>query len=99
MPQLSPPSFRFCPRARIVVLVAVASLLLAGTASAQPGVAAKRPLKHTDYDAWKTIQASVLSRDGKFLAYNLMPQEGDGELVVRNVASGAEHRLPRGGTT
>src|SRR5262249_29775447 len=36
--------------------------------------------------------------DGKFLAYNLMPQEGDGAFVVRNIASGAEYRLPRGRT-
>ena len=51
---------------------------------------AKRPLSHRDYDSWRTIQAQVLSRDGKFLAYSLMPEEGDGVLVVRNLATGQE---------
>ena len=34
----------------------------------------------------------MLSRDGKFLAYALFPQEGDGQLVVRNLATGKEVR-------
>ena len=53
---------------------------------------AKRPLNHRDYDSWRTIQGQVLSRDGKFLAYTLFPQEGDGQLVVRNLATGKEVR-------
>jgi dipeptidyl aminopeptidase/acylaminoacyl peptidase len=76
-------------------LVAVAVLIIAGPTPAQPD-AAKRPLKHTDYDGWKSIQAPVLSRDGKYLAYLLIPQEGDGQFVVRNVTTGAEYRFPRG---
>jgi len=51
---------------------------------------AKRPLNHRDYDGWKSIQSQVLSRDGKFLAYALFPEEGDGELVVRNLTTGKE---------
>src|SRR5258708_17248995 len=59
-------------------------------AFAQPP--AKRPLHHRDYDSWRAIQSQVLSRDGKFLAYALFPQEGDGQLVVRNLATGKELR-------
>ncbi len=57
-------------------------------AAAQP----KRPLKHTDYDSWRSIQSQALSRDGKFLAYGLFPEDGDGELVVRSLATGKELR-------
>src|SRR5580704_9999216 len=53
---------------------------------------AKRPLHHRDYDPWKTISGQVLSHDGKFLAYSLFPEEGDGEIVVRNLATGKEVR-------
>jgi hypothetical protein len=53
---------------------------------------AKRPLHHRDYDPWKTISGQVLSRDGKFLAYSMFPEEGDGEIVVRNLATGKEAR-------
>jgi dipeptidyl aminopeptidase/acylaminoacyl peptidase len=56
----------------------------------------KRPITHQDYDSWRSIQASQISRDGKFVAYAFTPQDGDGEIVVRNVASGVEWRAPRG---
>jgi len=70
---------------RILLILAFA---LAGIAQ----TSAKRPLHHRDYDPWKTIAGQVLSHDGKFLAYSLFPEEGDGEIVVRNLASGKEVR-------
>jgi dipeptidyl aminopeptidase/acylaminoacyl peptidase len=57
---------------------------------------AKRALTHKDYDAWRTIGVPRLSNDGKWLAYALMPQEGDGDVVVRNLATGKEQREPIG---
>ncbi|MGH9769750.1 MAG: hypothetical protein ACREAB_20190, partial [Blastocatellia bacterium] len=57
---------------------------------------AKRPLTHQDYDSWRSIQGQTLSRDGKFIAYALAPQDGDGEIVVRNLATGVEWRHGRG---
>ena len=71
-----------------------AFLFLLATLQSQPS--AKRPLRHTDYDSWKSIAPQVLSRDGRYLAYGLFPQDGDGELVVRNLATGAEKRYPAG---
>jgi dipeptidyl aminopeptidase/acylaminoacyl peptidase len=56
----------------------------------------KRPFTHQDFDAWKSIQAQQLSRDGKWVAYALMPQDGDGEIIVRNIASGTEWKTKRG---
>jgi dipeptidyl aminopeptidase/acylaminoacyl peptidase len=84
------------PRRRPLWLVGlVLPLLLAGPALAEK-VTAKRPLTHRDYDSWRSIQGQQLSPDGKFLAYTLAPQEGDGEVVVRNLATGAEWRFGRG---
>src|SRR5437899_6171953 len=74
-------------RDRRPALVLVA-LLLASLAAA----AAKRPLTHNDYDGWRSIQGQQLAPDGKHLAYALFPQDGDGELVVRNLATGQERR-------
>jgi len=51
---------------------------------------ARRPLHHRDYDGWKSIQSQVLARDGKFLAYAQFPQEGDGELIIRDLVTGRE---------
>jgi dipeptidyl aminopeptidase/acylaminoacyl peptidase len=66
-------------------------LLLASVALAQ-----KRPLAHRDYDSWRAIQSQTLSSDGKFLAYGLFPQAGDGEVVIRNLATAQEWRQPAG---
>src|ERR1022692_347640 len=56
----------------------------------------KRPLNHGDYDGWRSIVGQKLSADGKFLVYGLFPQEGDGEVVSRNLATGKEQREPAG---
>ena len=66
--------------------------LIFGLALSVLAQTAKRPLNHRDYDSWRTIQSQALSRDGKFLAYSLVPEEGDGQLVVRNLATGKELR-------
>lgn len=66
-----------------------------GLASAQTAPA-KKPLTYAAYDGWRTIQSSRLSRDGAWLAYTLAPQDGDAELVVRNLKSDREFRQPRG---
>src|SRR5512138_351767 len=75
-------------RTRLALLFVI---LCAGFALAQ-----KRPITHQDYDSWRTIQNQALSRDGRFLAYGLFPQEGDGEVVVRNLQTGQEYREPAG---
>jgi len=83
------------PRNRVIAFgVLLVCLFYCGQVSPQqPG---KRPITHADYDSWKSIQGVELSRDGKFLAYALVPEEGDGEIVVRNLVSGKEWRSPRG---
>src|SRR6266705_2942113 len=62
----------------------------------QPSASAKRSLTHQDYDSWHSIQSPQISRDGKFIAYAFMAQDSDSEIVVRNLASSAEWRAPRG---
>jgi dipeptidyl aminopeptidase/acylaminoacyl peptidase len=74
-----------------------AGIVRASVATQQKTAATtKRPLTHKDYDAWRSIQASQISRDGQFVAYAFMPQDGDGEIVVRNIAAGTDWRAPRG---
>lgn len=68
-------------------------LLLAGACAP---AAAKRPLSHRDYDGWRSIQNPALSRDGRWVAYGLFPQDGDGQIVVREIATGKEYRHDAG---
>lgn len=57
---------------------------------------AKRALTAQDFDSWRSLQGSTISRDGKFVAYVMQPQDGDGELFVKNTATGAEWKFARG---
>ena len=81
-----------------VSLICGMALIAASFAHAlgQQTATAKRALTHQDYDSWHSIQSPQISRDGKFIAYAFMAQDGDSEIVVRNLASGAEWRAPRG---
>jgi dienelactone hydrolase len=76
-------------------IAVVLCVYLAGStlAAQQP---AKRPITHDTYDSWRSVQGTKISRDGTWLVYALTPQDGDGELVVRNLKTGAERRQPRG---
>ena len=52
-------------------------------------------MTHADYDSWRSIQGQQLSRNGKFVAYALVPQDGDARLsfaTLRQARSGASHR-------
>ena len=69
------------------------SLFLALT-QAQTGT--KRPLTHADFDAFRSISGQKISPDGKYVAYGWFPQEGDGEVIVRDLALNSEVREPAG---
>lgn len=49
-----------------------------------------------DLANWKSIRATAWSLDGRIFAYQLAPNEGDAELVVKVVADGKETRFPIG---
>jgi len=79
------------------LLVAVALTCVAqGFSPANAQTSAKKPITHDVYDSWKSIQGTKVSADGEWLAYALTPQDGDGELVVRNLKTNAEIRAARG---
>ena len=80
----------------VLCVLALLTTVFVPAFAQQPTARAKRSLTHQDYDSWHSIQSPQISRDGKFIAYAFMAQDGDSEIVVRNIASGAEWRAPRG---
>ncbi len=42
----------------------------------------KRSLTHADYDGWESIGSERISKDGKWVGYEINPQEGDGRLEL-----------------
>ncbi len=98
---LTTSAFRRSRLQTALLVVSAFCLLFPAFSAAQQSAArqqpvAKRALTHQDYDAWRGIQGQTLSRDGKFLAYAAVPQDGDGEIIIRNLTSGAEFRYGRG---
>ena len=86
---------RSLPRLVLFVVTALAAPIFAAETSpiAPTG---QRPLSLDDFDAWRSLASPTLSRDGRWLAYSFMPQDGDGEVILRELATGREQRLPVG---
>lgn len=46
-------------------------------------IAQKKPIDHSVYDSWESIQNARISKSGKFIYYQIEPQEGDGTLELK----------------
>lgn len=44
----------------------------------------KKPIDHSVYDQWQSVSALQVSNNGQWVVYQVIPQEGDGELVIRS---------------
>ena len=58
--------------------------------------AGKKTIGIEEITAWKNISTTALSNNGEWFAYRIAPQEGDAELVVRNIATGKETKFTLG---
>ncbi|MBO9631704.1 MAG: hypothetical protein J7578_01205, partial [Chitinophagaceae bacterium] len=67
------------------------ALLFASLAQAQ-----KKPLDHSVYDGWQTVSERSISNNGKYVAYTVTPQEGDGTLVIQATDKSFKKEFPRG---
>src|SRR5436853_1084977 len=80
---------------RPLAIISVSGMLAAFsvTAIAQ---APKRALTPDDWDHWRSISWPAISNDGRWVVYSLVPQVGDGELIVRATSGSNEYRIQRG---
>jgi dipeptidyl aminopeptidase/acylaminoacyl peptidase len=85
---------RLVPALIVLALPLTLAAQTAGSAASAP--AAKRTLTQADWDGWRSITGATLSNDGRWAAYTLIPQVGDGELVIRSTRGATEYRVPRG---
>lgn len=69
--------------------------LLASALAVMSLSAQKKPLDHTVYDSWKSLANVSVSDDGKYAASLINPQEGDGQLWVRELKNQNEYTLLR----
>ncbi|MFY8024235.1 MAG: alpha/beta hydrolase family protein [Sediminibacterium sp.] len=56
----------------------------------------KKPLDHSVYDGWQNIAERLISDDGKFIAFTVTPQEGDGLLYIKKKDGSNVAEIARG---
>jgi dipeptidyl aminopeptidase/acylaminoacyl peptidase len=56
----------------------------------------KKALTQADWDRWESIATPALSNDGRWAAYTMRPQVGDGRYVVRSTSGSTEYTIPLG---
>jgi len=97
-----------CPLKRAIASASFRALVIAGIAaicmttitssalaadSPAPGT---RPLTFADLMRFRQIEEPVISKDGRWVAYSLVPDRGDAELVVQAVGSRISYQVERG---
>lgn len=92
--------FNVCKLRRTSGAVVVFCGLLAGSLQ---GVAqqAPRPITWKDVASWKSLapNGAVLNPNGKWVAYGIVPVDGDGELMLQKVNDTTLHKFPIGGSS
>ena len=81
--------------------ILLCALLLSSAILAQPArrpapAPAVAPLTINDFDSWRSIASQSISADGHWLAYSVFPEVGNGEVVVVNLTTMKETRIPAG---
>jgi len=56
----------------------------------------KKPISHKDYNHWKELSSSQISKSGNFVIYGIYPQEGNGHLWMYDVVGDAYNSFDRG---
>jgi len=56
----------------------------------------KKPLDHSVYDNWKNVGGFDMTDDARYTLFYINAQEGDGCIVVHNLATNEQNTIPRG---
>lgn len=57
----------------------------------------KRSLTHSDYDRWESLSSEKITKNGQFVGYQIVPQDGDGRIEVLSYKTPAQKTvIPRG---
>ncbi|WP_192350515.1 prolyl oligopeptidase family serine peptidase [Algoriphagus sp. Y33] len=53
----------------------------------------KRALTHEDYDGWERLASEKISKDGKWVGYQVSPQDGDGRIEILSFNDPSSRRI------
>ncbi|MBC7896977.1 MAG: S9 family peptidase [Cytophagaceae bacterium] len=77
---------------RLFLLALATPLVLSAQGPNAARTSALRVLDPADLATWNSIRSTATSWDGKYFAYVLAPNEGDGSVVLRSTAAQANER-------
>jgi len=83
-------------RARqLLLLLPMLVLLLSWTTAANHEEKSEpHPIQLKDIMGWKTVWAAVLSPDGQWFGYRIVPNEGNSSIVIKTISESKEYRYP-----
>ncbi len=58
--------------------------------------APKKPLDHTVYDQWQSVANQRISPNGKYVLFQVKPQQGDGKLYLKTTGNQLLRQIDRG---
>ena len=76
----------------VISLLCSAGVCLAAQSES---LAQKKVIDHSVYDSWQSVVSPNISCVGSIVSWAVRPQEGDAELVVKNLSSGKELHIER----
>ena len=85
----------YIPGAFAQAPVSRASVVRDGAAQPESSTV-RRSLEMDDLLNWKSIRGSTLTNDGKWFGYQLAPNEGDSDVILRRTTDDKELRFPVG---
>ena len=69
---------------------------LAGAPAAFAQQAPKKPLDHSVYDQWQSVAGPRISDNGRYVLFQVKPQQGDGTLYLKTAANQTLRQISRG---
>jgi len=79
---------------RAAFLLLICTLCFSPVLNAQ--TANKKPLTTNDFASWKVLDNPIISGDGKYSAFEINPQKGDGSLIIKPIDGKKDDVLTRG---
>jgi len=64
--------------------------------SARAQQVVKKPLDHSVYDKWESVANQRVSNNGKYVLFQVKPQQGDGMLYIKTVGNRTLRQVSRG---
>ncbi|MBJ6110007.1 S9 family peptidase [Hymenobacter sp. BT523] len=74
----------------------IAALVCQVPALAQQTPKNKKPLDHSVYDLWESVANPKISNNGKYVLYQVKPQQGDGTLYIKTAGNRQLAQIVRG---